>query len=123
MGFLDKMFKGLGFEGEQKIQKEKKVKEQPKTEKTTFTSGAKYDLASMQEEKQPKVFEPQNQVEVQTIVDALKTEDAIIADLSKLSQSDYIRALDFVSGAIYYSGGKIQRAGDKKFYLYSGQEK
>ena len=123
MGFLDKMFKGLGFEGEQKQPKEKKEKEQQKVEKTTFTAGAKFDLANMKEPKQTKQFEPKTQVEVQTIIDALKTEDAIIVDLSKLSQSDYIRGLDFISGAIYYSGGKIQRAGDKKFYLYSGQEK
>ena len=124
MGFLDKLFKGLGFEGEQKQPKEQKHTETTKVEKATFaTTGAKYDLAKLEEKKEPKLFEPQNQVEVQSVVDGLKSEQEIIVDLSKLNQTDYMRGLDFISGAIYFSGGKIQRVGDKKFYLYSGQEK
>lgn len=124
MGFLDKVFKGLGFEGEQTQHKQPKQTEVTKPEKTTFaTTGAKYDLAKLEEKKEPKLFEPQNQVDVQAVVEGLKTEQVIVVDLNKLNQTDYMRGLDFISGAIYYSGGKIQRAGDKKFYLYSGIEK
>ena len=124
MGFLDKLFKGLGFEGEQKQHKQQKQPEVEKTEKVTFaTTGAKYDLAKLEEKKEPKLYEPESQVEVQAVVDALKTEQVIVVDLNKLNQTDYMRGLDFISGAIYYSGGKIQRAGDKKFYLYSSLEK
>ena len=123
MGFFDKMLKGLGFEGEQKAQKPEKIKPEKQEDKLTHTGvSAKYDLQKPKEEKpQPKSFCPQSQVEVQQIVDAIRAEKTLIVDLSNLSQSDYIRGLDFLSGAIYYTKGKIQKVEDKKFYLYPGE--
>ena len=89
MGFLDKVFKGLGFEGEQTQHKQPNQTEVTKPEKTTFaTRGAKYDLAKLEETKEPKLFEPQNQVDVQAVVEGLKTEQVIVVDLNKLNQTD-----------------------------------
>lgn len=116
MGFFDKMLKGLGFEGEQKQPKEK-----PEKKQTTVTHtglGAKYDLSKTEDKKpEPKTYAPTNQVEVQEILGVLKQEKAIVVNLENLSKSDYMRALDFVSGAVYFVGGKIQKLSEKMFFL------
>ena len=115
MGIFDKILSGLGFESENKQKKPEKEQKQENT--VTHTSiGAKYDL-SEKTEKQTQTLCPNNQVEVQNAVDVLKKENAVIVDLAFLSQTDFVRALDFLSGAVYFSGGKIQKISDKKFFI------
>ena len=119
MGFFSKVLKGLGFEDD-KPQKPKATEQQNKNE-VTYNIGAQYDLTTKNDEpkekKQTQEFCPTSQVEVQKIVEFLREEDGAIVDLSKLSSQDYIRALDFLSGAIYVKCGKIQRLDGKKFML------
>ena len=119
MGFFNKVLKGLGFEDE-KPRPQKKVEVQEKNE-VTYNIGAQYDLTAKQEtqtqEKKTMEFCPSSQIDVQKIVEYLRNEDGAIVDLSELSNQDYIRALDFLSGAVYVKGGKIQRIENKKFLL------
>lgn len=119
MGFFNKVLKGLGFEDDQPKQQKKVEEKQPQSE-VTYNIGAQYDLSSTpvaEEKKQTKEFFPNNQIEVQKIVEYLREEDGAIVDLSDLQNSDYIRALDFLSGAVYVKNGKIQRLDSKKFLL------
>ncbi|MBQ3494457.1 MAG: cell division protein SepF [Clostridia bacterium] len=119
MGFFNKVLKGLGFEDDQPKQQKKVEEKQPQSE-VTYNIGAQYDLSSTpvaEEKKQTKEFFPNNQIEVQKIVEYLREEDGAIVDLSGLQNSDYIRALDFLSGAVYVKNGKIQRLDSKKFLL------
>ena len=60
---------------------------------------------------------PQNQNEVQSAMDILKSGKNIIIDLSAFKASDVLRALDFISGVCYCLNARIQRLGETTFAL------
>ena len=61
---------------------------------------------------------PENQGQVQASIDELKNGANIIIDLSLFESSDLIRALDFVSGACYCLGVKINKINSCVYSLY-----
>lgn len=58
----------------------------------------------------PKTF-----TDVQSIIDSLRSRQAIIVDLTKINDSTSQRILDYLSGAIYALGGSQQRIADNMF--------
>lgn len=120
MGFLDKILKGLGFEGEDKPPAKKTAKS--KSDATYNGVGAEYNFKEKIAEKNEgeEVLEEKNdnigvvmknpttQKEVQEIIDSLKVGATIIVNLTGFSATDRIRALDFLAGALYTLGGKLQ---------------
>ncbi len=113
MGFLNGLLRGLGFEGEKK-EKPQKQKEE-KLSSAYQNAGLEVDLSTIKSE--PKIFTPINQQDVQNLVDILKTGEAITIDLKNFSDNEYIRALDFLSGAIYVLDGKIKKIAEKTFFF------
>ncbi len=113
MGFLNSLLKGLGFEGE-KTEKPQKEKEE-KNSSAYQNAGLEVDLNTIKSE--PKAFTPLSEQDVQKLVDILKTGEAITVDLKNFSDSEYIRSLDFLSGAIYVLNGKIKKVGEKTFFF------
>ena len=114
MGIFNTVLKGLGFEGEKKEQQEVKEDKTP----TYNTIGAEYDLTKVEskvEKKEPQTIVPQNQQEVQQIVDTLKLGETVIVNLEQFKNTEYVRALDFMSGATYVLDGKIKKIGDKTY--------
>ena len=113
MGFFNGIMKALGFESEEKKQnKETEKKQENNLQK------AEYDLTNLQKEEKMKTFTPQNQVEVQEIVNVLKKGEVVCVNLQNFDQQNYTRALDFLSGAIYVLDGKIKRNGDKSYIFF-----
>ena len=104
--------RGLGFEGQEKP-KEEKI--ETKDSSVYENKGAEYDLTKQKEETKPLTFAPTSEKEVQNIVDELKSGKDVIVDLKNLDTKEYIRALDFMSGAVYVLGGKIKKLSDKTF--------
>lgn len=114
MGFFNGLLKGLGFESEKKDIEEKKENPSKETH-INIGNGARYDLTKVKQ-KSTKLLIPHSQVEVQQVVDELKKEPLNV-DLSNLEIKDYVRALDFLSGAVYALGGKIVKIKEKVFFL------
>lgn len=113
MGFLNGLMKSLGFESDSKKQNTKQEEE-----KEIVTNKAEYDLTNISQNEDIKEFRPQTQVEIQDIVNLLKNDEIVCVNLQDFDKSNYTRALDFLSGAIYVLNGKIKRNGDKTFIFY-----
>lgn len=58
----------------------------------------------------PKTF-----TDLQTIIDGLRSRQAIIVDLTRVNGANSQRSLDYLSGAIYALGGSQQRIADNMF--------
>ena len=111
MGFLNGFLKGLGFESQSG---ETDLKDKSVTYKT---NSVEYNLNDIVEQQEEKIHTPQNQEEVQSIVDRLKQGCPVTVNFEQLSNSDFIRALDFMSGATYVLNGKIKKLGNKIFFF------
>lgn len=136
MGFFDKILQGLGFEGNNEPV-QKKVKKQKVTEDTYSGLGAEYNFNKEKElEKQQEMAieeevekdtntgvimkNPTTQSDVQDIIDEIKNGATIIVNLTGFSAPDRIRALDFLAGALYTLGGKLQPL-EGNLYLVSSE--
>ena len=114
MGFFNGLLKGLGFESNSK---EKRVKEVKVDTTTAYENkGAEYDLKSIKIEDNI-VYSPKSEVEVQELVDRLKKGENITVDLQNFKNTEYVRALDFMSGAIYVLDGKIKKISEKTYFF------
>ena len=111
MGFLNGFLKGLGFEGRTG---EGGVIDKSVTYKT---NSVEYNLNDIVEQQEEKIHIPQNQQEVQDIVDRLKQGIPVTVNFEQLANSDFVRALDFMSGATYVLNGKIKKLGNKIFFF------
>ena len=114
MGFFSGILRGLGFEGEQKPKEEK---QEVKDISVYENKGAEFDLTEKEKDDKPVSFAPTSEKQVQDVVDSLKSGKDAIVDLKNLDAKEYIRALDFLSGAIYVLGGKIKKMSDKTFFF------
>lgn len=115
MGLINSFLKGLGFEGNPST---KPTKNKEESNNTAYNSaGANFDLTALQEKKEIIVFTPKNEVEVQELVDKLKNGEDVTVDLQFLQEKELIRALDFMSGAIYVLNGKIKKVGNKTYFF------
>lgn len=114
MGFLNGLFKTLGFEGEKKQNKDRELKPQLKQKSQT----AEYDLKNM---SLPTLFEPTSQVEVQELVDKFVSGQDVLVDIKNIESKERTRALDFFCGAVYALGGKIKQS-DATTFLFCHME-
>ena len=112
MGFFNGILRGLGFEGEKKTGDSKQVKEQ---NNTFQMNSAEYDLTEKKENQKPEEFVPKSEKEVQQIVEVLKTGKDVKVNFENLEVKEYIRALDFMSGAIYALSGKIKKISERTY--------
>ena len=55
------------------------------------------------------MYEPKNADDVQTVIDFLKTRESAIVNLDDVDPEISQRILDFVSGAVYALGGRVNR--------------
>lgn len=138
MGFLDKILKGLGFEDEEpEVIKEPKNKEK-KDKKKKGNITASFDLNQMESESEFKdesidknekvikkssssqtdfeMFKVKCQTDIQNCVLRLKDGARILVNIEELGESDFVRSLDFLTGAVYALGLKMQKI-DEKLYL------
>lgn len=60
---------------------------------------------------------PQNINDIRTIIDMIKSGEAVFVDFSKISAQDSQRMVDFLSGGCYGAGGLMKSMGEKKFVL------
>ncbi len=118
MGFLNGLFKTLGFESEKKknnnenvIKPQLKQKNQPMAE---------YDLKNMQQA--PTLYEPKSQIDVQNLVDRFKDGEDILVDIKDIDAKERTRSLDFFCGATYALGGKIKQS-DATTFLFCHMER
>ncbi len=116
MGFLNGLFKTLGFEGEKKQKSTNDIKPQLKQKNKTT---AEYDLKNMEEA--PVLYEPTSQVEVQNLVDKFKDGEDVLVDIKNIDAKERTRSLDFFCGAVYALGGKIKQS-DTTVFLFCHME-
>lgn len=109
MGFFDKILKGLGFEG-QNYTTVKVEKKEVKRKAGEFN--LEDDKEEIIEEMKPK-----SQEEVAKVVDYLKKEGCVIANLSNFEDSNFYTALSFLSGAVYAFGGQVYKLDDSRYKL------
>ncbi len=116
MGFLNGLLKGLGFESNKKVTEKPKVEKIENNEVSYKKSGAEYNLTDLKIDEK-KIYKPNSQQDVQNIVDLLKKSECVMVDLQNMSGIEFVRALDFMSGAIYALNGKISKVGEKTFFF------
>ncbi len=139
MGFFNKILKGLGFEDEEEVTPKQKPKDK-KVKKENVT--ASYDLDKYtdlekfeNEEKSEKevqeteavetqttsldfeLIKVKSQVEVQQVVQKIRSGQSILMNVEQLSTIDLTRSLDFVSGAVFALGLKLQKVDDKLYLI------
>lgn len=139
MGLLDKLLKGLGFEGEEEqIPKEpKKTKE--KKQKQSVTASFNLNDDEVMEEKIEPVIEEINeesvdnnktsetsldfeliklntQVDAQNVIKMVKEGKRVLINIENLSPADITRSLDFITGALF-ALDKTMKKVDEKLYL------
>lgn len=122
MGFFDRILSAIGFESDDDKPKPSKEK---KNKKEQITS-AKFDLSKRQEpeskelsrfgkskqektEEELEVFSPETQTDIENILIKVKNGDNALINLAAFSDEDRIRALDFISGALFIMEKNIKR--------------
>ena len=135
MGFLNKILKGLGFEDEEYEEPKPKIKQ--KKDKKNNNISASFDLNNINDEpekdskiednsvKQEQqtngsgsfdVIKVQSQADIQSAVQKLKNGAKLLINIEGLVESDIVRSLDFLTGAVFALNLKIQKI-DEKIYL------
>ena len=131
MGFFDKLLSAIGFENEDEaevITKQKKEKKQ----KSNLTA-AKFDLSQEKEESKElsrfgatkreeteedlKVYSPDTQTEIEQILLRVKNGENVLLNLTNFSDEDRIRALDFISGALFVLNKIIKKVENNLFMI------
>lgn len=125
MGILNKIFKGLGFEGEEEVEKSQKQDDR-------YNKFNLHNNEQVEKNNIPPVYAnnsntvninnlviyaPKNHAEIQALVDCLIKKEACIVNLGGIAESDCNRILDFLSGAIYALNGTIKRLQGDLFIL------
>lgn len=122
MGFFDKILSAIGFESDDNEPKPSKEK---KNKKEQITS-AKFNLSKSQDpeskelsrfgntkqektEEELEVFSPETQTDIENILTKVKNGDNALINLAAFSDEDRIRALDFISGALFIMEKNIKR--------------
>ena len=122
MGFFDKILSAIGFERDDNEPKPSKEK---KNKKEQITS-AKFNLSKSQEpeskelsrfgntkqektEEELEVFSPETQTDIENILTKVKNGDNALINFAAFSDEDRIRALDFISGALFIMEKNIKR--------------
>jgi FtsZ-interacting cell division protein YlmF len=134
MGFLDRLLKTIGFEEDENktyqegVIKDKKRKDKEpnihakfdlkkqKNEVKKDDEELKEDARSDQQQYEIKSYAPKTQSEIEEIVSKLEMGESLIVNMSNFPENNRIRALDFISGAVFILKGKIRML-DKNTYL------
>ncbi len=138
MGLLDKLLKGLGFEGEEKQTPKEPKKPKEKKQKHKVTASFNLNEVDVEEEKpeplvEEEVQEPienkttetnldfelvklNTQVDAQNIIKTVKEGKRVLINIENLSPADATRSLDFISGALF-ALDKTMKKVDEKLYL------
>ena len=131
MGFFDKILSAIGFENDDETSS--KPSKEKKSKKENITN-AKFDLSKNQEsqdkelsrfgnnrqekkEEDLEVFTPETQSEIENILIKVKNGENVLINLSAFSDEDRIRALDFVSGALFILQKNIKRVEGTLFLI------
>lgn len=124
MGIFDKIMKAIGFEDED-IETSKKDEPIIEKKEKKVIINSKFDLKSIKEEgiieNKLQFCNPKAQFDIEEIVKKLIKGCDIKVDFSEFSEIDKIRALDFLSGAVFVLDGKIEKV-DKNIYLLKNKE-
>lgn len=133
MGFFDKILNALGFENEEEASPTPVKDKKKKKEKITK---AKFDLSKQQEpedkelsrfgnkvstqnEDDLEIFSPETQSEIEEILIKVKNGENVLINLASFSDEDRIRALDFISGALFIINKNIKRVEGSLFLISS----
>lgn len=138
MGLFDKFLKSLGFEDEEeKEEKEPKPKKNIKEKKhnkvsATFNLNEDESITKTQNqinELQNKIGENikeetlefelikvKSQIDVQEVICKLRQGKSVLINLENLNETDVIRSLDFLTGAVFALELKMQKV-DENMYL------
>ena len=132
MGFFDKFLSAIGFESEDEAEVATKPKKEKK-QKSTLTA-AKFDLSQEKEpeskelsrfgatrreqaEEDLKVYSPDTQTEIEQILLRVRNGENVLLNLTNFSDDDRVRALDFVSGALFVMNKTIKRIENNLFMI------
>mgnify|MGYP004569818735 FL=1 len=137
MGIFNKFIKFLGFEVEENEKPKKKEKklntsnaeynlkkennvtdEIPLSQQNTVTDN-KQELVSAKIEQE--IFVAENQNDIQKGVAKLKQCGILQVDLSKISETDYTRIMDFLFGVIFALDGEIIKIDQFNYILKTGE--
>ena len=106
MKLLDKIYKALGFESEEGSKE--------KYKKSNETS-ANFVLDGNHHKRLEPTRKPMSQLQVQEVLDEFKRTKVMIIDFSGFSFENKVRAVDFVSGAVFALEGEMKRLEEDKF--------
>lgn len=123
MGFFDKILKVLGFEDEEQLNEDKKIEQKIEKKKTkSIKVKSKFNLEDVEEKGREVKHTPKQQSEIEFIIKDLMDGNIVYADFSELDDSMRIRALDFLSGAVYILNGSIEKQ-DNFLYILTTNKK
>lgn len=123
MGFFDKILKALGFEDEEQLNEDKKIEQKKEKKKTkSIKVRSKFNLEDVEEKGREVKHTPKQQSEIEFIIKDLIDGNIVYADFSELDDSMKIRALDFLSGAVYILNGSIEKQ-DNFLYILTTNKK
>ena len=137
MGIFNKFIKFLGFEVEEKEKPKKKEKklntskaeynlkkennvtdEMPLSQQNTVTDNEQKLVSAKIEQE---IFVAENQNDIQKAVAKLKQCGILKVDLSKISEIDYARIMDFLFGVIFALDGEIIKIDQFNYILKTGE--
>ena len=137
MGIFNKFIRFLGFEVEEKEKPKKKEKklnaskaeynlkkennvtdEMPLSQQNTVTDNEQKLVSAKIEQE---IFVAENQNDIQKAVTKLKQCGILKVDLSKISETDYARIMDFLFGVIFALDGEIIKIDQFNYILKTGE--
>lgn len=118
MGFLNYVLASLGAETKDKANaKSTKEKTKKSAHKATFLKQRKPENAGKQN-RNVAIFYPKNLTDLNEIVQFLATGNQALLNFKNVDKKVFQRVLDFVAGAIWALGGKVENLGNGLF-LYA----
>lgn len=112
MGFIDYIFKALGFEG-----KEKKVKTSKKKTKASYNLKNGKAEDRVEEIDGIPVYYPENFIQAKEFAQFLKDKKAVIISTDLCDKDNSERILDFYNGVIMAIGAKFIVLDEGRLYL------
>ena len=126
MGFFDKILSAIGFESEEEdVEYEEKPRAEKKRKREDLTS-AKFDLSKEiepssrelsrfgtnneeEDEEDLEIHTPESQSDIERLLIKVKNGENALINLANFSEEDRVRALDFISGALFLLNRKIKK--------------
>ncbi len=126
MGLFGSIFKGMGFEGDEKSTKEVNVKQENINKYSNFDNGLANSFVVNEFKNSGEIaknipnfagiagrnliiYAPKDNNDIKILVECLRRKEACIVNLGQLKPADADKILQFVSGAVYALKGSIKR--------------